>query len=887
MTLKSGSQLGPYKIVAPLGAGGMGEVFEGLDTRLDRRVAIKVLPPHLSGDEQLRQRLDREAKAISALSHPNICTLFDVGREGEVDFIVLEYLEGESLAERLKRGPLSAEELIVCAVQIADALDKAHKAGIVHRDLKPGNVMMTKAGAKLLDFGLAKTDAPGSEAISDMTSSPTMSQPLTVEGTIMGTFQYMAPEQLEGTEADVRSDLFAFGATLHEMATGKAAFSGATQASLIGSILHENPPSVSGLAPMIPPALDRVIQVCLSKDPNERWQTAHDVLLQLRWIAEGGSVIGVPAPVSARRRSREKLAWIVCGVASLAALTLAVAWFPEPTVKSPTVRFQIPAPADLGQVGSPRLSPDGTMMAFTGTDIHGVTRIWKRPLNSLEAVPLSGTEGAGRPFWSPDSEDLAFFADGKLRRISASGGQVRTICDAPTGSDGSWGAGGDLLFDGQRDDPIYGVSASGGVARPVIEDPAAGDPFVGWPEFLPDGQHFLFMQENEQDEESWLMVGDLEGGSKQLIPVVSMIQFAEPDHLIYVSRDTLVAHRFDTESLDVIGDPIPLVEDVGTTGVGLAHFSTSATGILALRGGVNDRPRLMQLGPTGQELTRLSDQNRYFNPELSPSGRYLAASVLTEDTELGTDLWTLDLARGRWSQLTFEPGNQGGPVWSPNEKFLYHVSRVETEGAKVDVALYRRPVSGVGEAERLWGFEDQGAPHSISPDGRFLAMSLRRGDNWGIWILPIHEDGSVGEPYPFVDTPRAELRPTFSPDGKYIAYESLTTEGSTAFIASFPGPGGTWPVSTLGGEEPRWSKDGTEIYFLDRRAELHRAAIMFHEGKPIIGAAEPFGTTRFHPNQDRNRYSVTQDGETVVVLAGDTELPVTTMVLGWQSALEE
>ena len=381
-------------------------MYRARDTRLGRDVAIKVLPGHLSSSEELRQRFEREARTISQLSHPHICALYDVGSQDGVEYLVMELLEGETLGDRLARGPLPLELLLKCGIEIADALDRAHKSGIVHRDLKPGNIMLTKSGVKLLDFGLAKLTAPPQGAESALTSLPTAlaeSQPLTSRGTILGTFQYMAPEQLEGREADARSDLFAFGCVLYEMATGQKAFSGKSQASLIGSIMHSEPPAISTIQPMTPPALDRVVKGCLAKDPDDRWNTAHDVQLQLNWIAEGGSQAGVPAPVAARRKNRERLAWGVAGVTLAAAAALGIGFAGRAPGKPHIMRFEIPTPDGVTVIDAPRISPDGRTLAFNATDSSGKTRIWVRPLSALTAQPLSGTEGTTRPFWSPEA----------------------------------------------------------------------------------------------------------------------------------------------------------------------------------------------------------------------------------------------------------------------------------------------------------------------------------------------------------------------------------------------------------------------------------------------------------------------------------------------------
>ncbi|HYB52567.1 MAG TPA: protein kinase, partial [Thermoanaerobaculia bacterium] len=423
MSLSTGTRLGPYEILSALGAGGMGEVYKARDTRLGRTVAVKVLPSALSEDAELRERLEREAKTISSLSHSHICALYDVGREGGIDYLVMEFLEGETLTARLGRGLVPTEQVLRFGTEIADALDKAHRQGIVHRDLKPGNIMLTKSGVKLLDFGLAKAMAPATQ-VSGLTSLPTVATPqnLTQTGTILGTFQYMAPEQLEGADADARSDIFAFGAVLYEMATGQKSFHGKTQASLIGSILKDEPPAISTVAPMTPPALDRVIRTCLAKDPENRFQTAHDVKLQLQWIAEGGSQAGLPAPIIARRKNREKLAWAVAAAALLAAAGLGVGFLRRAPAPRRMVRFEIPTLEGLTTVDTPRISPDGRFIAFNATETTGRSRIYVRALNAIAPRPLEGTDGTTRPFWSPDSRFLGFFADGKLKKIEVTGG---------------------------------------------------------------------------------------------------------------------------------------------------------------------------------------------------------------------------------------------------------------------------------------------------------------------------------------------------------------------------------------------------------------------------------------------------------------------------------
>src|SRR5690349_11078763 len=479
----------------------MGEVYRARDTRLGRDVAVKVLPQHLSANSEVRARFEREAKTVSSLNHPNICTLFDVGREGDVDYLVMELIDGETLAARVLRGPLPPSDTLRIGAQIADALDRAHRAGVVHRDLKPGNVMLTKGGVKLMDFGLARatgmTGTPGSGVtMASLSQSPTIAQPLTAEGSIVGTFQYMSPEQLEGQETDVRSDVWALGCVLYEMATGKRAFEGKSQASLIGSIMNAEPAPISQVAPMMPPALDKLVRACLTKSPDERVQTAHDVKLQLQWIAEGGSQAGIPAPVTAAPRSRAAL-WVAWAVAALAIIAGAagVAWlWPRAHMPSPAYRFRTEAIPSMTDYMWPRVSPDGRYLVVQGADSTGKTQAWLRPLDQTVARPILGSEGLARAYWSPDSKEIAFVAGGKIQRVAVTGGTPTVVCETRGGSDLSWGAGGFILMDGRFTDSLLVVPARGGELKPASRiDRKNGEIGSAWPCFLPDGKRFLFI----------------------------------------------------------------------------------------------------------------------------------------------------------------------------------------------------------------------------------------------------------------------------------------------------------------------------------------------------------------------------------------------------------
>ncbi|MGH9366633.1 MAG: protein kinase domain-containing protein [Thermoanaerobaculia bacterium] len=882
MTLEAGTRLGPYEILSALGAGGMGEVYRARDTRLGREVAVKVLPQHMSASPELRQRLDREAKTISQLSHPHICTLYDVGHQDGTDYLVMELLEGETLADRLGKGTLPVEQALRIGIEIAGALEAAHKSGIVHRDLKPGNIMLTKSGVKLLDFGLAKLHAAGTAGVSAVTSLPTAlqeSQPLTTRGTILGTFQYMSPEQLEGGEADARSDLFAFGCVLYEMLTGAKAFSGKSQASLIGSIMNSEPPAVSSLQPMVPPALDRVVKGCLAKEPEHRWHTAHDVMLQLQWIAEGGSLAGVPAPVAARRKSREKLAWGVAAAALLAAGALAVGFVRRAPEPPRTVRFEIPTPEEIISIDMPRISPDGRTLAFNATDSQGKTRIWVRSLAALSAQPLAGTEGTTRPFWSPDSRFLAFFADGKLKKIEVTGGPPQKICDAPTGADGTWSSEGVILYDGRGSDPIHRVSAAGGTATVAVKpDDARKEQTVGWPEFLPDGRHFLYMATGQKAEENTYRIGSLDSQeTKALAPAQTLVTYAPTGHLLFVRDKTLVGQPFDAKAGRTTGEPIPLAEQIGTDSVGLARFSVSREGTLAYRTGESGS-RLLWRDRTGRELKSEGDAGEFWNPALSRAGDRLAFEL--EDPRSGkADIWIRDLARGVSSRFTFHAANDFAPVWSiDGGRVVFSSDR----GGNFD--LFEKTSSGEGEEKLLLENKEMKLASDWSRDGRYIAYSSRNPKtNWDVWVLPTFGDR---KPIPVVVGQFTEQVPAFSPDGRFLAYQSNESGRMEIYAQSFPGPGGKWQVSTAGGSDPVWRADGKELFYRAPDQKLMAVDIRIAESFQA-GIPQPLFLGRVQPGTARNKFLATADGQRFLFVAplGREAMTPTTVVLNWNAGL--
>ncbi|MBI5835787.1 MAG: protein kinase [Candidatus Eisenbacteria bacterium] len=860
MPLLPGTRLGPYEILGPLGAGGMGEVYKARDSRLDRTVAVKVLPEHLSLQPEVRARFEREARAVSSLNHPNICTLHDVGHQDGVDYLVMELVEGETLAARLDRGPLAPAEILRTASEIADALDKAHRGGIVHRDLKPGNIMLTKGGAKLLDFGLARgagLDAPAGS----LTQSPTMSRPLTAEGSIVGTFQYMAPEQLEGAEADARTDIFALGVTLYEMATGRRAFEGRTQASLIASILKEEPRSISELQPLSPPGLERLVKACMAKDPEERVQTAHDVKLQLRWIAEGGSQAGVPAPVSARRRGRERVACAVAAVAAAAAVGLGIFLFAWPRPAPVPVRFVVTRSGGMRSLSWPRVSPDGLTLAFLATDSTGRGSIWVRPLNSLTAYPLPGTEGAGRPYWSPDSRFLAYFDGPQIKKIAVAGGPPMLVCNTtrPAPCDISWSKGGVLLFDGRASDSLEFVPAGGGTPQPAsFPDRRHGASGDAWPYFLPDGKHFLYLTYGMGTTKGPMLMGGELGSKKvkQIGGVGSRVEYAPQGYLVYASDATLVARPFDPGRMAFTGEPFPVAEHVNVLGDDNADFSVSPSGVLAyLPNASTERSELAWFDRGGRELEKAAPPDAYRDISLSPDETRVAYG-LQDGRQNTEDIWVRDLKRGVSTRLTFDTGNELQPLWSADGN---RVAYTAFSGGPLQ--LRAKLASGAGQEEALTApYPDATGSTSWSRDGSTLVFQRRAATGWDVGIQSLTGDRKQ---FLQLHSPFNEMRGRLSPDEKWLAYQSNESGRMEVYVQPFPGPGGKWQVSSAGGGDPKWRADGKELFFRSPAQELMavpvRTGAGFESGSPVrlfqkeLESAG-FQLTRYAPSANGQRF---------------------------------
>ena len=806
-----GRTLGHYRVVSLLGSGGMGEVYRATDTRLDRTVAVKVLPQHLSSDPERRQRFEREARAVSSLSHPHICALYDVGQQDGLDYLVMEYIEGESMADRLAKGPLPVDQALTYATQIADALDNAHRARLVHRDLKPANIMLTKSGAKLLDFGLAKLRGSDSEAVyAEASELQTERVQLTREGTIVGSLQYMAPEQLEAGTVDARTDIFSFGAVLYEMITGSKAFSGKSQASLIAAILSSEPQPVSTVQPMAPPALDRVVKTCLAKDPDERWQTAHDLGLELKWVAEAGSEASATAPVAVRGRNRERLAWIVAAALLLGLVTVlpfVVAYFRRSPTEVSATRFIIPGSEKLPLLDS-SISPDGRRLIYR-TSSEGKQQLWIRPLDSLTAQPLPGTDKISWPaFWSPDGRYVGFFADSKLKKVELSGGPAQAIADAPEPRGGSWNREGVIVFSPSTISPLYRVLTGGEVTQLTTLDESRQETTHRWPFFLPDDRHFLYLARSaQQRERTGIYVGSLDSKEvKWITSADSNVSYTRPGYLLFAREGTLMAQPFDADKLEVKGEAFPIIQRIRyISDLALAGFSVSSDGVLVYITGNPVPNQLTWFDRSGKQLGTVDPPAAYSRLRLSPDEKRVAVER-SDSPAYYRDIWLIELARGVASRLTSDPTEDSFPVWSPDGGRIAFSSNREGQ-----FNLYQKLSSGAGGDEELLKSAEAKFMLDWSPDGRFiLYRTPGRKTRADVWVLPLFGDR---KPFPFLQTNFAETWARFSPDGRWVAYVSDETGTDEVCVREFQGSGDTWHVSTGGGSFPRWRRDGKELFY--------------------------------------------------------------------------
>ncbi|HUO26310.1 MAG TPA: protein kinase [Candidatus Aquilonibacter sp.] len=871
--LNPGDKLGPYEISSALGAGGMGEVYRARDTRLDRTVAIKVLASRLPSSPELKQRMEREARTISALNHPNICHLYDLGSQNGTDYLVMEFLEGETLAERLRKGPLATADVLKIGIAVAEALAAAHRSGIIHRDLKPGNIMLTPGGAKLMDFGLAKplgaqptltgsgsASAPTFAAVATV-SGPSPLSPLTTAGSVVGTIQYMSPEQIEGKEADARSDIFAFGAVLYEMVAGKRPFAGKSQLSLASSILENDPEPVSSVQPQVPPALEQVIKTCLRKNPEERYLAAHDIKLELQWIASERAAVALPPPTETSQKTslRQRAA---LGTALLLTLALGAAagiFFSRPTRSAHVIRTVIDPPAKTSlnligdSAGPPVLSPDGLDVAFTATGPDGRTFLWVRPMNSLEAQSLPGTENAIFPFWSPDGRSLGFFADNKLKTIDLGGGSPQIVADAPFGRGGAWGADGVIVFSPSTQAPLMQVNASGGTPVPVTKLDAKLHTSHRWPFFLPDGKHFLYLAIHHDPAKSandTVYYASLDGGeNRELLRSQSNAVYGS-GYLLFARGDELMGQRFDPATGKLSGEIQNVAKGVAND-VATWHMDASAAGggLLTYASGGSGDWQLLSMDRASKQLSTIVDKLPDLqNARLSPQGDRIAMQI---DTGVN-DIWVLDVARGVKTRLTFGPVSNTFPVWSPDGKWIAYDS--DRNGRSV---LIRKLSDGSGAEEILLTDEQPTLASDWSRDGKYLiyARGLSPTDA-SIWALPLE-----GDRKPEQILARGILG-HLSPDGRWLAYMSFESGGPQVYVVPFPGGQGKWQVSANGGQAPQWSKDGKELYYVDEASSIFAVSVKEAGGALQFGVPQPLVTNWSAPNIF---FDVTPDGKKILL----------------------
>jgi Tol biopolymer transport system component len=906
MALTTGTRLGPYEIIGSIGAGGMGEVYRARDTRLDRIVAIKVLTPLLADDEILRDRFQREARAISSLNHPHICTLHDVGSQDAVEFLVMEHLEGETLANRIARGPLGVHEALRLAGQIALALERAHREGIVHRDLKPANVMLVRGGSggqmvKLLDFGLAKQSAPAPARVTvtspALASAPRGSNPdhavtrtsaMTAEGTIVGTFRYMAPEQLEGRDVDARSDIWAFGCVLYEMVTARSPFEAATTAGTIAAILERQPRPLEITSPLAA-GLERVIGDCLEKNPDDRFQTVRDVRRELEWLPQTIASASLPAP-----RGRVLLfGWSALAAALAIAGTALVTWRLRPDAAPPPAAiFTVTLQPNADAIGSttgirmtprPAVSPDGSRIAFIAHSADGDV-VWLRRLADPQPQVVKGTAGARGVFWSPDGASIGFFAGGKLRTIELATGRLEIICDAPAAFGGTWGKDDTILFSPDERSPIHKVAARGGTPAPVTTlDAGRQDQAHRWPQFLSDGRHFIYMPWTDGRTNRSIQLAQLDGSPSRTLFEAHSAAVVSGDYLLYTTDmpSRLMARRFDVEKLEVDDVAFAAVPDDNVDYSWMTGDSGASAGgdVIAYTTGKYRMSRLTWVDRTGRSVGTFGEIGGHFDPRLSPDGAMVALERLDWSKGSG-DVWTVDPARGAFSRLTSAPGYESTPVWSHDGR------RIAFSSDQGNVPkIYVRNASGSGADEVLVSPPARSFPTDWSADGRYLLFMLNGGvTRTDIWRYDIVERKAA----PVLVSSFDEGWATLSPDGKWIAYVSDENAQSQVYVRAFPDGDFKAQISTAGGAQPQWRRDGKELFYIAPDNTLMSVEVQELKGRLRAAAPRALFTAKVEQGRTiRNQYAVSPDGQRFLILSAvNAGASPIVAVLNWRSLIK-
>jgi Tol biopolymer transport system component len=945
MALSAGTRLGPYEILGAIGAGGMGEVYKARDTRLDRIVAIKILPPEWANDPAMKERFDHEARTIASLNHPHICVLHDIGTEmtpgvisalsasemtpGVISYLVMEYMEGETLAERLTRGALTLDEAMTVAIAIADALDKAHRQGVIHRDLKPANVMLTESGPKLLDFGLAKSQA----------ALPAASN-LTIPGMILGTLQYMAPEQFDGVEADRRTDIFAFGVVVHEMVTGQKAFEGKSQVLLISAIATADPPPVSRVQPSAPPALDHVIKTCLEKDPADRWQDARDLLAELQWIADGGEDAGFAISVAGSRPKRRWLRWaaLAASVVLVGALAVPAYWYLKGPAEPEELRFRIPrnltAEPTETQPGvgtsfstfsasDSAIAPDGRTVVFRARPVTGWF-LYTRPVGALAPRKLAGTEDAVQPFWSADSRSIAFVVRGKLKRVVASGGAPDDICDVPEFSGGTWNRDGKILFGSPSG--LFMVPAEGGTPTALTTTSTTESEHL-WPRFLPDGRHYLYLAESGQAPSRAIFAGALDSKDRtRIVAAESNAAYTastpSTGFLVFHRDSAVYAQPFSPKTLALSGEPTRIASDVISGAGGQGSFDVSDDGVLIYYvntaggngGGADTWPwRLLWVDRGAQDIQAVGPYGIYRGVEVSPDGKRIAVH---RHDGTGGDIWVMEPPPRAPTQITFDAkSDNSSPVWSPDGAKIVFASQRNNKWG-----LYQTRSDGSGAEELLVESDLRKAPMSWSPDGKRLVYWVQDPKTAGdLWVLPMDGDK---KPEVLLATPADETHAQISPDGKWIAFASNLTGRKEVWVRPFPSGPGQWRISpdasTFGGDWPRWNRDSKELFYHSITPsvtgvyagvdEFHGPifSVTIKTAGGAVEAASPQEVVRAmairfaHGGGDYHTFGVSPDGQHLLVMqrvlttdaatglfGPELPTPGLTVAMHWTSALKK
>jgi len=887
-----GAALGSYRVSAKLGEGGMGEVWRATDEKLGREVALKVLPAPVASDPERLARFQREARVLASLNHPCIATLFGLESFDGRHVLVMELVEGEDLSERIARGAIPAAEAVPIALQIAQALEAAHEKGIVHRDLKPANVKLRPDGAvKVLDFGLAKAWEEES-AQASLSVSPTLTRHATMAGVILGTAAYMAPEQAAGLAADRRADVWSFGVVLWEMLTGRRLFEGETVSHVLASVLKDSP-DLSALPKDLSPVLSGLVAACLRKKPARRLQSIGDARVTLEdLLAQPEAYAPAPAaaaPAASRSRLRAAIPWGVAAASVAAALVVGLLALRRP--ESPLVKAALPAPegAAFGlnpeSPGPVAVSPDGRRIAFSAQDADGKVRLFVRRLDATTSQPLPGTEGAGYPFWSPDSRWLGFVVRSEriLRKIDVTGGPPVTLCAAPNGKGGSWSPDGSIVFAPDATGPLHAVPSAGGTSRPVTKVDAAKHNSHRHPRFLPDGRRFLFLARGTAPDRSAILVGSLDGGEpREVVRSTSQAEYAS-GRLLFARERALVAQPFDPSKGTVSGEAVPLAEDLlMLPGAALSVFSASANGVLAyLTGKAELMTSLEWHDREGKLLGTLGEPAVHRSPQISPDGRLVAAMV--NDVAIGThDLWIYDVERGLRTRFTFDPGDDSAPTWTPDGKTIYFSST-----AKGTSAVYRKSVEGTGEVEPVSASQDALTPTSVSPDGKLVLAnrsSATSSSESDVMVLAAEPAGALT---PLRATGFFEGDAAFSPDGRWVAYSSNESGKLEVYVTPFPGPGRRWQVSPRSGVYPTWRQDGRELLWIQMDGQLASAEVSSDGDTFHVGPVTPLFRLA-PPTPGGATFSLAPDGKRILVAPQAVQKPgsLLTLVLGWPKLLE-